>query len=241
MITKVNNKRPGYLSRIMALPFLFILFCAFAVGLHKKVPDSVVLPLKTITVVIDAGHGGIDAGAVNKSGVTEKDLMLALAKKVKQYGPEYKVNVIMTREEDKLPGNANNIQDGLHYRTELATRNKADLFVSLHTNASTADSSQGFQVYVSPRNPYYRKSAKLGSALVEALKNNYNTDDQLKERVQGIWVLSGSDMPAILILCGNLDSERDLTYIRNGQNQESIARNILKGIVRYEQDGGLVP
>jgi N-acetylmuramoyl-L-alanine amidase len=77
--------------------------------------------------------------------------------------------------------------------------------------------------------------------LVESLKNNYKTDDQLKEREQGIWVLSGSDMPAILILCGNLDSERDLTYIRNGQNQESIARNILKGIVRYEQDGGLVP
>jgi hypothetical protein len=68
MLTQLRKTRPGYFNRIMILPFLFLLFCAFATRLTRDVPGSALPPSRTLTVVIDAGHGGFDMGTVSKDG-----------------------------------------------------------------------------------------------------------------------------------------------------------------------------
>ena len=99
--------------------------------------------LKFQTVVLDPGHGGKDAGAVSKDKKTyEKNLVLAIAKaaeeKIKDAAPE--VKVVLTRRTDVfLP---------LLERAEIANRNKADLFVSIHINASTKTTPNGFSAHI---------------------------------------------------------------------------------------------
>jgi len=236
MLTQLNNTRPRYISRIMVLPVIFLLFCAFATERKKQEPGINQPSVKMITVVIDAGHGGFDAGAISSQGVNEKDIALSVAKKIKQFSSSYHINVLMTREEDIMPGNKTSIQDGLHYRTQFANEQKADLFISIHMNAGSLSASNGTEIYVSAQNPYFQKSLSLGSAMLEEINKTYPTTDQLKQRTEGIWVLKASAMPAILVLCGNLDDGKDLSFISNESNQVLFAKSILQGILKYEQN-----
>ncbi len=182
MLTRLTNTRPGYFSRIMILPLAFLLFCAFAT--KWKQPD---IPVKPITVIIDAGHGGLDAGAISASGVKEKDITLAIARKVQQLGGAYKINVLMTRETDQIPGDKANIHDGLWSRAAFANAHRADLFISIHMNANSTTPSKGMQVWLSPQNHYFQRSARLGSAMLEEMKKTYPTDDELKKEISNYW------------------------------------------------------
>jgi len=90
-------------------------------------------------VVIDAGHGGKDPGAMSRIGTQEKDITLDISRKLKQVLEAKGFKVTMTRDRDVfIP---------LEGRTEIATRAKADLFVSIHANSSPSRSIDGLEVY----------------------------------------------------------------------------------------------
>ena len=241
MLTKSKTNRPGYLSRLLILPLLFLLFCAFAIRLSKKDElNGPVLAPKTLTVVIDAGHGGFDPGAA-KDQLLEKDLNLAIAKKIKQFSAAYNVNVLMTRESDIMAGGKTTKEDGLHYRTDFANGHKADLFVSVHVNSKNGDTAGGVEFYLSKQNGHYQQSSLLGSIMIEEMKKSYPTYDYLHEVEGNVYVLRTAAMPAILIECGSLDNPGDVAFITQEKNQELIAKKILQGIVDYQQAGGIAP
>ncbi len=93
-------------------------------------------------VVVDAGHGGIDPGAVGKKGLYEKDVNLAISKMLRKLIEDsLKIRVIMTRERDEYIS--------LKERTNVANRNSADIFVSIHCNAhAKGPPRSGFETYL---------------------------------------------------------------------------------------------
>jgi N-acetylmuramoyl-L-alanine amidase len=95
---------------------------------------------KLSVLVIDAGHGGEDPGALGKTHI-EKDITLGIALKVGKYISEKHndVKIIYTRKTDVLPA--------LHERAEIANRNNADLFISIHANANKNHSISGIETY----------------------------------------------------------------------------------------------
>lgn len=94
------------------------------------------------TIVIDAGHGGKDSGAIGKSGYLEKKLVLAVSLKVGKYLEENlkDVEIIYTRDSDEF------IE--LHERANIANKNKADLFISIHANSAGSSSAHGTETFV---------------------------------------------------------------------------------------------
>lgn len=238
MLTQLTSKRSGIWSRVMVLPLAFLLFCAFAANnrLIRPAASLPVLPLSPFTVVIDPGHGGIDAGAV-AGDAKEKNIDLALALKIKELSPEYHLNVILTRQTDELAGGKSSIRESVEYRTDLANREKADLFVSIHMNSAAGKTppSHGFSAWVSPDNAHYIQSMQLGSALIDAVKQNYAVYKDLRQPLQRVYVLRQTDMPAVLVECGYIDNPADRAFITDGKNQETIARDILQGIQRYQE------
>jgi N-acetylmuramoyl-L-alanine amidase len=88
---------------------------------------------------------------------------------------------------------------------------------------------------VSPENAHYTESAKLGSALLDAVKPSYAVDENLRQRNEGVYILRHTAMPAVLLECGFIDNPTDLAFIRDPQNQEKIARDLLQGIQNYQQ------
>ncbi len=110
-------------------------------------------------IVLDPGHGGKDPGAVGKKGTREKDINLAVCLKLKQLlERELGVTVLMTRSDDRFVS--------LGDRTRFANENKADLFVSVHTNASTKRSIKGMETY------YLSAAVSSDARAVEALEND---------------------------------------------------------------------
>ncbi|MBS1948019.1 MAG: TonB family protein [Bacteroidetes bacterium] len=236
MLTKFKKNRYGYISRLMALPLLFVLVCAFAVKLKPVKSFAKFIAPKKITVVVDAGHGGISNGTISSNGIREKDINLSIAKKIEQLGKEYNINVIMTREKDEAVGNASSLSEDLLNRTNIASLNNADAFISIHVDADITPTTEksGFGIFIPGTiNDNYQKSKILASAITEELKSVYKTDEQLKERDKGIVVLDKNSVPSIMIECGYINNKKDADFITNPLNQEKIARNILQGVAKY--------
>jgi len=93
-----------------------------------------------MTIVIDPGHGGIEIGAKGNYGTLEKDVTLAVARKLKQrIEGEFKYRVVMTRDSDVVVA--------LDRRAAVANNNKADVFISIHANGSRRNNARGSETY----------------------------------------------------------------------------------------------
>ena len=135
---------------------IFLVFAVFLGLIHipyniNAQNKSKHLGLKT--VVIDAGHGGKDPGALGKGkGIHEKHIVLAVAKKmgdkIKKRYPD--VKVIYTRSNDTFIG--------LHERAMVARRNNADLFISIHCNGSSSTEAKGTSVHILGQNSNNKKN-----------------------------------------------------------------------------------
>jgi N-acetylmuramoyl-L-alanine amidase len=239
MITQMKSNKYNYWTRLMVLPMSLLLFCAIALYAHNPAPNSFKKEnvfnrseklSEEITVVVDAGHGGQDAGARNVEGILEKDLTLAIARKIREHAPAYKVKVVMTRNEDVYPT--------LKQRTEMATTVKADMIVSVHIattdNPAGAEPNSGFEVFVTNRNTNtIERSKVLGQSIAAQLKDLYAVGPIKQRKEKGIWILDAATCPAVLLECGYLSYPQDVAFISDPSNQEKIAKGILQGIVSY--------
>jgi N-acetylmuramoyl-L-alanine amidase len=229
MLTKIQNPRITYFSRILALPLIACIAFAFS---FKTV--SVTHLEKPITVVIDAGHGktinGNFSGA-SSNNIYEDAVVLALAKKIKAINANSKINIVLTRPSDDIVD--------LHKRVDLAKENNADLFISLHLAATENDATgNGMEVYVSNKNtPFQHQSELLGSVIKEELTAIYPTTPQLIKRTVGIWVVDKNVCPSVLVECGYITDKKDRDFITNDGNQELVARKILNAVERYAASG----
>ncbi len=127
--------------------FLFLLLASLIFGCEtskraiKKTRAPRFISTVAGTLVIDAGHGGEDSGAVSRRGLKEKDVTLDLARRVKKLVNQFmpNVNVVLTRENDRYVG--------LEERVRIANNASGDLFLSIHINSNQNSQSAGFEVY----------------------------------------------------------------------------------------------
>ncbi len=180
----------------------------------------------SFTVVIDAGHGGTDPGAMYPTGakdpeVKEKDLTLDIALKVRENLEAEGVRVIMTREGDTYPT--------LKERVEIANNSDADLFVSVHINAmDNKDEIDGAQVYYFGNSSFGKKFASL------VYNNMIEYTDFTPRGVQdgsSLYVVKNTKMPAILTECGFITNEKDRKYLKSEKGRQAIANAISDGVL----------
>ncbi|MBI5286438.1 MAG: N-acetylmuramoyl-L-alanine amidase [Deltaproteobacteria bacterium] len=124
----------------------FLLFCWWvSIFLFNTFARAIEPPFRGVpgplqTIVIDPGHGGEDTGAIGPSGVKEKDITLILAKRLEEIiSSHLKIKVILTRTDDTFVS--------LEERTAIANRSKADLFISIHTNAAFRRTASGVETF----------------------------------------------------------------------------------------------
>lgn len=145
----------------IAIVFLAVFFCNPSIWAQKTG--------KITTVVIDAGHGGKDPGAIGKHA-KEKDIVLKIALKTGQYIEEYlkDVKVIYTRKTDRFVE--------LYKRAEIANKNNADVFISIHCNAIKSGGTYGSETYIMG---LHKENANLNVAMMEnaAILLEENEDD----------------------------------------------------------------
>ncbi|MEP6710948.1 MAG: M56/M15 family metallopeptidase [Ferruginibacter sp.] len=228
MLTK--NNKTNYISRLLVLPLALIVFAAFTLK-SKLLPATLSLKAETLTVVIDAGHGGTDNGAVAIDGTTEKDISLDLLKKIKALNQDDNIKLLFTRETD--------IYQTPKEKAELASKLGADLFISIHVDNEPKNKSPkgtGLGIWVSRNEFTNSESSKLlASALIASFLNNYAipVPKNPMKRPKGIWILQATKCPAVLIEAGFISNEKDLAYLKSEAGQTQFAKNVLDAIENF--------
>ena len=174
----------------------------------------------TGTVVIDAGHGGTDPGAIAVSGYYEKNINLQIANKVAGILKQKGIKVITTR--------PNDVFVELNDRADIANRYSPDLFVSIHADSSPTYSTRGFSVYIA-------KKASADSASAARNITNAISANGLKSlgiRKDDFRVLVRTKCPAVLIETGYISNSTEASLLSQKSFQDRIAKAIADGIIQ---------
>jgi N-acetylmuramoyl-L-alanine amidase len=230
MITTSKKPSYQYLRKLMVLPVAAIVTGLFAFSYKSKNENfKFSVADKPFTVVIDAGHGGSDAGVIAADGTSEKNIVLNIAKKIKSLNEDANIKIILTREDDRF--------SKLKARSEITTTQNANLFLSLHIGSEDPmkeASKNGFEVFVSKKNnKYYSENKIWATILLNYFMQIHTTNNIINQRDAGIWVLDQADCPSALVECGYMTNSRDLNFIKQAESQEKIARSILMAIDQY--------
>ena len=202
----------------MTLLLTFCIGCTFTLLNETNINISAKSTKETI--MIDAGHGGYDVGAVSNYGDYEKDINLDIAllvgKQLKSYGFE----IVYTRTSDSVSWSDDNTED-LQTRCDLAKKKNADLFISIHLNSSEYDAS-GYEIYCDFNN---KNTLKVSNSILKQLdKLDYSTNRGLLDtNGTPLHVVKNNKVDAILIETGFISDDSDLYYLKNYTNNIAIA------------------
>lgn len=194
------------------------------------------------TVALDAGHGGKDPGAISDANLQEKDLSLDIARRVKAHLAAAGIRVAMTREKDVFLELAD--------RPALAGKAKADLFVSIHLNATGTKSVRGVETFgitaagfastaggtgskaAVPNNQFNHSGTILAYQIQKALTGITRAEDRGVKRAR-FAVLRESRMPAALVECGFLTNPGEAQKMGTPSYRETVAQGVAQGILNY--------
>ena len=228
-----RGKKYIVISVIVLVSLLFGLL--FKIGLDDF--NSVEASVGEMTIILDAGHGGEDAGATGVNGALEKDLNLSMSKILGEMLIDKGFAVIYTRSEDKmLYAEFENIK-GLRKISDLKNRCKVAknypnaLFVSIHMNTFGDSQYSGLQVYYSENN-------QDSQALAEAIQSNVRKEVQPSNNRKikpgkSIYVLENVENTAVLIECGFLSNMEEAEKLSEKEYQKLLSFSIICGIIEY--------
>jgi N-acetylmuramoyl-L-alanine amidase len=257
MITNNKNPRFSYLRRLVILPLLAIVVVLVAfrsksvdptkplsVGsLMETVADKIKgnqkntsLQLsrtfnlnKTYTVVIDAGHGGTDHGALSATEkITEAELTLQLAKAVKEANTNQNIKIILTRESD--------VFNSVVEKADFANAQNPDYFISLHINADEKNVKATGVEFIIPQNDQskrYVQSGQLAGNFGVALSEYSVNVNKIHSVEKGVWILKSVKCPSVLIEAGYITNASDLNKLKDKDYQNKMALAILQGLNSY--------
>lgn len=215
---------------ILICPLIY--FSRISAKAVSKVPEN---PKKII--LIDAGHGGIDGGAVSKRGTIEKDINLKISLFLKEVLEAKDYKVLMTRESDTgLYSENGKIRDkkneDLNNRCKFKDESKCDVFVSIHLNMFPQSQYYGAQVWYSKEG----KSADLANIIQNNFVNDLDKTNTRKEKcAKGSYKVlrCNEDIASVLIECGFLSNPREEEKLKTEAYQREIAKSIGESISEY--------
>ncbi|KXZ39018.1 N-acetylmuramoyl-L-alanine amidase [Alkalithermobacter thermoalcaliphilus JW-YL-7 = DSM 7308] len=218
--------------------FAFILLLCLSIYLVNDNTSKVStnMPVTNKVIILDAGHGDLDTGAVGENNTFEKDINLQIVLKLRTLLEESGALVILTREKDqRLYDKAQTIREkyleDLRNRKQLIKDSKADLLISIHLNSFPQKKYYGAQVFY-PKSD--KKSKEIAQFIQEELRRVLDKENKrnIKPR-DNIYLLENNNIPSVLIECGFLSNEREAELLKTDSYQDKIAWAIYIGIQKY--------
>jgi N-acetylmuramoyl-L-alanine amidase len=223
----IKKKQLMFFALVIAVIIAFI-FC-FS-GLSSSASNAVT----EITVVLDAGHGGIDGGVTGKvTGIKESDLNLAVVRKIEKCLLDAGINVVLTRKTD---GGLYGIAVGgfkkrdMKKRKEIIDKAKPNVVLSIHMNNFPISTRRGAQVF-------YRNTNSNGKVLADNIQTVLNDMEESVRNYSALkgdyYILNCNDYASAIVECGFLSNAEDEKLLTDDAYQEKLAYTIFKGIIAY--------
>ena len=194
---------------------------------------------KPYTVVVDAGHGEPDGGAVGINGTIEKDINLQIALKLREVLENRGVHVIMTRTDDNsiCDNSARTLHEkkvsDMHNRLEIINTSGADLFLSIHMNSFSDPKSGGLHVFYSRNHPEAEETATLIQESIAELTGAKT--HAVKTASDTLFLMKNPIPPAILIECGFISNPEEEKLLNDDNYQSKIAFSIANAVINAKK------
>lgn len=201
--------------------------CLFALSLTA-------VGAQRVTVVLDAGHGGIDGGVTGvKTGVKESEINLLLCRELQTCFEEYGVSVVQTRlSEHGLYGaaTAGYKRRDMQKRAEIIREASPSIVLSIHQNSFALATRRGAQVF-------YRAQSEQSKTLANLVQNELNAMPECVRSFQPLvgdyYILNCSEYPSVIVECGFLTSPEDEALLLSQPYREQLAVAIVKGALTF--------
>lgn len=222
---------------IILSAMLYLTFMA-----NSSATEASASPITQKNIIVDAGHGGEDGGAIGLDGTVEKELNLDIALKLKMLLKFYGFNVIMTRTQDVMTCDEGldslrkrKISD-IHNRFDLMQKNPDAVFISVHQNKFEDSSQHGTQVFYSGNDEKSKTLAEsIQSSVVSYLQPK--NDRVVKKSGSGIYLLYHAKIPAVLVECGFISNSDELNKLKDESYRMKLAILIADGLIKYLMNG----
>ncbi|MDE7297133.1 MAG: N-acetylmuramoyl-L-alanine amidase [Clostridia bacterium] len=220
----------GFLSLLLAVILTFGI-CFFALARTTAQTGR-------LTVVIDAGHGGIDGGVTGiKSGTKESDINLSISRHLQKEFEEAGFLVVQTRPtEAGLYGAATPgfKKRDMKKRAEVIATNTPALVISIHQNFFSLQSRRGAQVF-------FRENGENSKTLACAIQTALNEMPECVKKSEPLkgdyYMLNCNELPAVIVECGFLSNPEDEALLISEEYQKKLAATIKKGALAYLSAG----
>ncbi len=218
---------------LMVGMLILIGFClVFIKG--NEMTDALSKEVSGNIIVLDAGHGGDDPGKVGINQALEKDINLAIAKKVQKLLEKDHITVVMTRKKDEMlcdrKSRNRKVQD-LKKRLSIMNESNATLVVSIHQNSFHDSSCSGAQVF------YHVQSVEgknLATLMQEKMREEIDPENKREAKANdSYYLLKETTVPCIIVECGFLSNWKEASFLNDEDYQEKLAQTIKEGILTY--------
>lgn len=237
-----NNKLIIFMSVVLLVAVYAVSRCFSAdssdVTDEKKQERDTIDETGKLSIVIDAGHGGMDPGKVGINGELEKDINLSIALKLKvAIEKDDKLNAVvtLTRTDDMghyTDSDSNKKMADMRKRCEIIEEVNPEMVISIHQNSYHSSKVRGAQVF-------YYKESKSGRLLAEKIQASLvkELSEGNKGRVEkandNYYLIMNVSCPAVIVECGFLSNEEEAKLLSSGQYQDRIVGAIIEGIREY--------
>ncbi len=238
-----NLARHKIIKITVSMLLILTVILSMTIGITTKIygrsilqANADALPQDKI-IILDAGHGGEDPGAVVNGEIYEKDLNLQITLEIGKALEEKGFVVVYTRTDDRLlykeDENIKGIRkiSDLKNRCKIAERYPDSIFVSIHMNSFGNSKYSGLQTY-------YSKSNEKSKLLADSVQNKVISDLQKNNNRttkpgNNMYLLENIGNPAILIECGFMTNKEELKKLSEKEYQKQLSFSIVCGIIEY--------
>lgn len=182
--------------------------------------------LSNVTIILDAGHGGKDAGTSYKD-IYEKDINLNIVKVLKETLEKNNANVIITRDGDydlSTPNAKRRKRSDFDNRIKLINSSNADIYLSIHLNYFNNSIYKGAQIF-------YNNTFEENKILAENIQKKLNKKREIKKMESNLYMYNKLKVPGVLIECGFLSNPTDRKNLTNDKHIKQISEDITKAII----------
>lgn len=211
---------------------LLILICFFLITITLPKVTATVNNLNLLgkVIILDSGHGGVDAGA-SSGKIIEKDLNLILVKKLEKELVSRGATVYLTREDDKdlSTTTINRKRSDLYNRAKYINDISPDMYISIHLNSVTNQTWKGLQVFYTTKN---KENKLIAETITNHLKENMSNIREIKKD-NTYYMYKYIKSPGVLIEAGFISNPNENYLLRKEEYQNKLVTLIEEGVEIY--------
>ena len=232
---------------IIVIIFICLSLVMYGIINMRRLPNQVAsvnaLPITNKVIVIDAGHGLPDEGAVGFNGTTEQAINLSISLKLHKLIEQSGAKVVLTRSDENgiysLDSKSirNKKVSDIKNRVEIGNNSNADVFISIHLNKyPPSEIYRGWQTFYQNNN---EKSKQLSNIIQNNLSNNIEfKNDRTPMPITGIYIMDHVQIPSVIIECGFLSNPEEVRLLKEDTYQNKLAWGIYTGLQEYFTNEG---